>query len=163
MQLFTNREIRRIFNIYLISENSLYSMKEIKEEQIIKCTVYRGGRIEYSLHFHPYKNERLIGKNDMQRDPLERNFIKSVIKDILHTNPNLEFCKGFFINRKNLHHIQTSISSIKIFNGFSINYIELNKGNYLNISLKNQIIQDETILEYLNRINYIETLKSKKH
>ena len=51
---------------------------------------------------------------------------------------------------------------MKIYPGFSVNFIEIDKGNYLNVYFKTIIIPNETILEYLNIMSCKEKLKKEE-
>ena len=114
------------------------------------------------IKFHYLKIERLITQKDIQNNQLARQFIENIFKDILYANPNLDFYKGFFINTKEGKLIQSNKDSLKIYPGFSVNFIEIDKGNYLNVYFKTIIIPNETILEYLNIMSCKEKLKKEE-
>ena len=146
-----NRKLKNIFDECFISGDSLYSMKKVSEIEIIKCSLYLKGRTDYSIEFSKYESERTIKQKDIERDPLSKQFIEMIIRDILHSNPKLEFYKGFFVIPKNKKDIETDRVSISFYPGFTTSFMETDKGNYLNVTLKNKIIQKETILEYINQ------------
>ena len=77
-----------------------------------------------------------------------------MIKDILHSNPNLEFYKGLFVEKNE----KKVIGNYNFYPGFSTSFIETDGGNYLNVTLKNKIIQQNSILDYLIENNYYDKL-----
>ena len=103
------------------------------------------------------EKKKLIKNEDIQKDPLSKQFIEMIIKDILHSNPKLEFYKDVFVIPKNKKNIETDKFSISFYPGFTTSFVETDSGNYLNVNLKNKLIQDETIYDYLNNFNYEES------
>ena len=77
-----------------------------------------------------------------------------IIRDILHSNPRLEFYKGIFVITDEKHKIETDNVSVTFYPGFTTSFMETEKGNYLNVTLKNKIIQNESILDYLKHYKY---------
>ena len=149
-----SKKLKQIYGDCFISGDSLYSMKKITEAKTVKCSLYLKGKTEYTLEFNKFENERIIKKEDIQKDPLSKQFIEMIIRDILHANPNLEFYKGFFVISKEKHKIETENVSITFYPGFTTSFMETDSGNYLNVTLKNKIIQNETVLDYLNYYKY---------
>ena len=147
---YSNRQLKTIFGECFISGDSLYSMKEIKEKLIVKSTLHLKGRVEYDIEFDDFGKKKLIKKEDINKDPLSKQFIEMIIKDILHSNPKLEFHRDIFVipeKRKN-------IDSVSFYPGFITSFVETDTGNYLNVNLKNKIFQDETIYDYIKRFEY---------
>ena len=149
-----NKKLKPIYGDCFISGDSLYTMKKVSEAQIVKCAIHLKGRTEYTLEFNKYENERVIKQEDIQKDPLTKQFIEMIIRDILHANPRLEFYKGFFVISDDKHEIETDNVSITFYPGFTTSFMETDSGNYLNVTLKNKIIQNETVLDYLNLYKY---------
>jgi hypothetical protein len=131
-------------------------MKKIKEIKEVKCILTENGkgRKEYILQFNNFENEKTIEQKDIQKDPLSKQFIEMVIRDILRSNPKLEFYKDVFVMTNNKKTIETKNVSISFYPGFTTSFMETDSGNYLNVTLKNKIIQNETIYDYLNQCNY---------
>jgi len=77
-----------------------------------------------------------------------------IIKDILHSNPKLEDYNGLFVLKGQKKEIYSEVSSIKLYPCFTTCFVEVDNGNYLNVSLKNKIIKNETIYDYLNQFEY---------
>ena len=157
-----SKKLKQIYGDCFISGDSLYSMKKITEAKVVKCSLYLKGKTEYTLEFNKFENERIIKKEDIQKDPLSKQFIEMIIRDILHANPNLEFYKGFFVISKEKHKIETENVSITFYPGFTTSFMETDSGNYLNVTLKNKIIQNETVLDYLNYYKYKDNEKLQK-
>ena len=135
----SNRKLRTVFGDCFISGDSLYSMKQIKEIQTVKTTLYLNGRKEYFIEFNNFENKRTIEQKDIQKDPLSKQFIEMIIRDILHSNPKLEFYKDVFVITKAKKAIETNNVSISFYPGFTTSFVETDSGNYLNVTLKNKI------------------------
>ena len=150
----SNKKLKAIFNDCFISGDSLYSMKKVEENHIVNCFLHLKGRTEYKITFDKLENERIIKQEDIQKDPLSKQFIEMIIRDILHANPRLEFYKGIFVITDDKQKIETDKVSVTFYPGFTTSFMETDSGNYLNVTLKNKIIQNETILDYLNHYKY---------
>jgi len=116
--------------------------------------LFKRRKSEYTIEINNFITKRTINQNDIQKDPLSKQFIEMIIKDILQSNPNLNFYKDIFymINHKRI--IETKNISFSFYPGFKTSFVETDSGNYLNIILKNKIIQNETIYDYLNQYKY---------
>ena len=150
----TNRDLKKIYEECFFSGDSLYSMKKIEENKTVKGSLILKGKTEYTFEFSKFQNEKIIKKEDIQKDPLTKQFIELIIRDILHSNPRLEFYKGFFVIQDQKHKIETERVSVTFYPGFTTSFMETDSGNYLNVTLKNKIIQNETILDYLRNSQY---------
>ena len=91
------KKLKAIYGDCFISGDSLYSMKKITEPKTITCYLYLKGKTEYTIELNKCESERVIKQEDVQRDPLTKQFIEMIIRDILRANPNLEFYKGLFV------------------------------------------------------------------
>ena len=148
------KKLKDFYGECFISGDSLYGMKEVKESKILKCTLYLGGETEYTLTFQPKANERTINQNDLEKDPLTKQFIEILIRDILHGNPNLDFYKGLFVLKNQKKEITGRNGSVNFYPGYTTSFMETEGGNYLNVTLKNKILSTETILEFLEYYKY---------
>ena len=133
-------------------------MNNIKEEKILTCDIFskKTAKIKYTITFQPNCNERII--KELGNDPLTKQFIELLIKDILHANPDLDFYKGVFILNSNKKEINNSenkkIYPVYFYPGYSTSFMETEDGYYLNVTLKNKIFSVKNILEYLKQNNY---------
>ena len=91
------KKLRDFYGECFISGDSLYGMNEVKESKTFKCKLYLDGETEYIINFQPKATERTINQNDLEKDPLTKQFIEILIRDILHGNPNLDFYRGLFV------------------------------------------------------------------
>ena len=157
-----NKKLKKIYDDCFISGDSLYCMKKEEEVHTVNCSLYLKGKTEYKLEFNKAENERVIKQEDIQKDPLTKQFIEMIIRDILHSNPRLEFYKGIFVLSDEKQKIETDKVSITFYPGFTTSFMETEKGNYLNVTLKNKIIQNETVLDYLNYYKYQKDEKLQK-
>ena len=145
------RKIREVYGNCFISGNLLYSMKKVEELKNFNCFLYLKGKTEYIMEINKYEQEKLIKQQDIHKDPLSKQCIELIIKDILHANPKLEFHKDIFVNIRGKQAIETDRVSITFYPGFITSFMETDKGNYLNVTIKNKIIQNETIYDYIHQ------------
>ena len=150
----SNKQLKKIFGECFISGFCLYSMKEIKENNRVTTFLYLNGRREYIIEFNKFENKRTIGQKDIQKDPLSKQFIEMIIKDILRSNPKLVFYKDIFVLTNHKKTIETKNVSISFYPGFKTSFVETDSGCYLNVTLKNKLIQNESIYDYLNQCKY---------
>ena len=156
------KKLRSIYGDCFISGDSLYSMKKIEEVQTVKCSLHLKGRTEYTIELNKCESERTIKQEDIQRDPLTKQFIEMIIRDILHANPKLEFYKGLFVLANKKQKIETDRVSITFYPGFTTSFMETDRGNYLNVTLKNKIIQNESVLDYINQYKSLNKQEVQK-
>ena len=150
-----NKELKNTYGECLISGDSLYSLKKINEIKSFKSNTYlKGQRDEYIISFEKVVNERKIKNEEVQKDQLSKQFIELLVKDILHSNPKLDFYKGFFVLSTNKKIVETNEVSINFYPGFTTSFVETDRGNFLNVTLKNKIIQSETVYDFLNYYGY---------
>ena len=135
-----SKKLRSFYGDCFISGDSLYSKEKKEEVFTVTCSLYLKGKTEYTLEFNKCENERIIKQEDIQKDPLAKQFIEMIIRDILHSNPRLEFYKGIFVITDEKHKIETDNVSVTFYPGFTTSFMETEKGNYLNVTLKNKII-----------------------
>ena len=150
------KKLKAIFDDCFISGDSLYSMKKVDEPKTVECAIYLKGRTEYTLEFNKFESQRTIKQENINKDPLSKQFIEMIIRDILHANPKLEFYKGVFVLSDKKQKIETDRVSITFYPGFTTSFVETDKGNFLNVTLKNKIIQNETILDYIKQYKNIK-------
>ena len=146
--------MKPIYGMLIFSGDSIYSMNKIEVNHDFKSIVYSKGRYEYTILVQKYSNEILVKKEDIQKDNLTKQFIEILIKDILMSNPKLEFDKGLFVLKDDKKIIESERVSINYYPGFITRFVETEKGNYINVSLKNKIESSKNILEYLKALNY---------
>ena len=150
-----NKELKNTYGECLISGDSLYSLKKVDEIKLFKGNTYlKGQRDEYIITFEKVVNERKIKNEEVQKDQLSKQFIELLVKDILHSNPKLDFYKGFFVLSTNKKTVETNEVSINFYPGFTTSFVETDRGNFLNVTLKNKIIQSETVYDFLNYYGY---------
>ena len=147
------KQLKSIYGECLISGDSLYGTKKIEEIKNVKCIVYSKGRREFILKIEKCATERTINQEDVNNDALVKQFLELIIKDILHSNPKLEFYKDVFVLTTDVQSIEQDNVSINFYPGFTTSFMETDKGNFLNVTLKNKIIQSDSILDYINN-NY---------
>ena len=160
---YSYKKLKNYYDDCFISGDSLYSMKKVDDPKTVTCSIYLKGRTEYTMEFNKFETQRTIKQEDIQKDPLSKQFIEMIIRDILHSNPKLEFYKGIFVLSNKKKTIETDNVSINFYPGFTTSFMETDKGNFLNVTLKNKIIQNETVLEYINQYKNINDTKVQKN
>ena len=98
------RHLKQIYGECFISGDSLYGMKRIEEKKIIRPKLLlfnvEKKKNEYFLEIQKYVRQKIIKEEDIKNDPLAKQFIELLIRDILHSNPKLEFYKGLFVEKE---------------------------------------------------------------
>ena len=131
------------------------AMKEIKDTLTFKSRLYLDGLTEYTIKIQPKANERTINQNDLEKDPLTKQFIEILIRDILRANPNLDFYRGLFVIKNQKKQLDSEKNgSVFFYPGYTTSFMETESGNYLNVTLKNKILSKDTVLEYMDYYGY---------
>ena len=159
------KEAKRPKDFYgecFISGDSLYGMEEVNIPQTFISKLYKDGEVEYTIKIQPKANERTINQNDIHRDPLSKQFIEILIRDILHGNPNLEFYRGLFVLKTEKKIIESKYGSVNFYPGYTTSFMETEGGNYLNVTLKNKILSTDTVLKYLEDFDYKDKKNQQK-
>ena len=146
-------ELKKIYGECFILGDSLYSLKKQTTENKFKCLIFGNGRREFILCVQPCVTDRTINQHDVDSDSLTKQFIEILIKDILHSNPNLEFYKGLFVLKDNIK-LKSNNLSYSFYPGYTTSLVQTERGKFLNVNLKNKILSNETILQYLEKNNY---------
>ena len=149
-----NRKLKDVYGECFISGDSLYGMNKVDDVHDFQAKIYLKGLTEYTISFQKCANEKTIKQEDVQKDQLAKQFIEILIRDILHSNPKLDFYKGLFVRNDQEKKIETERVSIKFYPGFTTSFMETEGGNFLNVTLKNKIIQADTVLDFLKDHKY---------
>ena len=154
----TKKDRKRLKDFYgecFISGDSLYGMNEVKESKTFNCKLYLDGETEYTITIQPKANQRTINQNDLEKDPLTKQFIEILIQDILRANPNLDFYRGLFVLKNQKKVIDSKNNgSVNFYPGYTTSFMETESGNYLNVTLKNKILSTDTVLEFMEYYDY---------
>ena len=162
MQTVLNRvypNIREKYGVFTISGDSLFSMKKIENKNTFMTTLYLKGKFDYTVEIQNNTKVRTINQEDVKKDSATKQLIEIIIKDILLSNPDLDFDKGLFVLKGDKKKIESERVSVNYYPGFITKFLETEKGDFINVSLKNKIESTENILEYLKSRNY----KDKKN
>ena len=144
------KELKSIYGEFIISGDSLFGTKKIEQMKNVVAIVYSKGRKEFKLMFQKYQTERSIQQEDVRKDPLAKQFLELIFREILHSNPKLEFYKDIFVLTTDEQKIQQDDISVTFYPGYTTSFLETDSGNFLNVTLKNKIIQNDSVLDYLN-------------
>ena len=158
-----SRKLRPVYGHFFISGNILFAMKKIDEPKTFKCSLHLKGITEYTIEINKCEKEKLIKELDIHKDELAKQCIELIIKDILKANPKLEFHKDIFVNTTKKKKIETERVSITFYPGFVTSFMETDKGNFLNVTIKNKIIQNETIYDFLGQFKNLSNKNQQKN
>ena len=152
------KEIKSIFGQCFVMGDSLYGFNKVEELKTVKTKIRtKKGLVEFRFEFEKYKNKRTIKQENIQNDDqVAKNYIELLIKDILLSNKKLDYYKRLFINldeKRELYSEKNNLS-VNFYPGYTTSFIETQAGKFLNVSLRNKIVQKETILDYLNDFDY---------
>ena len=157
------KKLKDFYGECFIFGDSLYAMKEIKEAKVFNCCLYLEGKTEYTIKIQPKANERTINQNDLEKDPLTKQFIEILIRDILRANPDLDFYRGLFVLKNQKKVIESKNNgSVNFYPGYTTSFMETESGNYLNVTLKNKILSTDTVLGYMEYYEYKKTINQPK-
>ena len=150
-----HRILKSMFKNYFTSGKSLYSAEQIKEIKNVKSYLYfQKKRKEFIIQFQKGTNMKIIKQEDIQKDPLIKQYIELIIKDILQSNTKLELFKDIFLMKDEKISINIQGVPVDFYPGFATSFVETDKGNFLNVTLKHKIIQKKTVLDFLNENDY---------
>ena len=147
-------KIRDVYGECFQSGNFIYSLKEIKTQQNFQVIFYLKQEYEYNVNVLPFQQQTLIELSNVENEPKIKQSIELMIKDILHSNPNLDFYKNLFVNHNDKKEIIVDKFQVNFYPGFTTSFMLTEKGAFLNVTLKNKILAVETILDYLNKEGY---------
>ena len=157
------KKLKDFYGECFIFGDSLYAMKEIKEAKVFNCCLYLEGKTEYTIKIQPKANERTINQNDLEKDPLTKQFIEILIRDILRANPDLDFYRGLFVLKNQKKVIESKNNgSVNFYPGYTTSFMETESGNYLNVTLKNKILSTDTVLGYMEYYEYKKAINQPK-
>ena len=77
-------------------------------------------------------------------------------KRYTYANQKLEFDKGLFVLKDDKKVIESDRVLINYYPEFIARFIKTEKGNYINVLLKNKIESSKNILEYLKALNFYD-------
>ena len=156
------RKFRAVYDECFQSGDFIYSMKEIKTQNTFTVILYMGEKYEYTVDVLPFQQQTVIDLTNVEKDPKTKQSIELMIKDILHSNPNLDFYKNLFVNHNDKKTIKVDKIQVNFYPGFTTSFMLTEKGSFLNVTLKNKILSTETILDYLNKERYTDKRNQKK-
>jgi aubergine-like protein len=156
------RKFRAVYDECFQSGDFIYSMKEIKTQNTFTVILYMGEKYEYTVDVLPFQQQTVIDLTNVDKDPKTKQSIELMIKDILHSNPNLDFYKNLFVNHNDRKTIKVDKIQVNFYPGFTTSFMLTEKGSFLNVTLKNKILSTETILDYLNKERYTDKRNQKK-
>ena len=156
------KRLKDFYGECFISGDSLYGMNEVKEAKTFNCKLYLNGLTEYTIKIQPKANERTINQQDIEKDPLTKQFIEILIQDILRANPNLDFYRGLFVLKNQKKVLQSKNGSVNFYPGYTTSFMETESGNYLNVTLKNKILSTDTVLDYMEYFKYQDKKNQQK-
>ena len=74
----------------------------------------------------------------------------------------MEFHRDIFVNIRKKQKIETDRVSITFYPGFTTSFMETDRGNYLNVTIKSKIIQNETVYDYIKQYRNINNPEQQR-
>ena len=146
-------KLRGYYGECFVSGDKLYALEKVTESREIKTKIYGGGEMtEYTIQFQPFSNETTIEPQKVANDQVGKQCVEVMLRDILHSNPNLDFYKGLFVNKTSKKPIESDRVSVYFYPGFTTSFMQTMNGSFLNVTLKNKILSTQTILELINEM-----------
>ena len=110
-----------------------------------------GERKEFTINNQPYAARTEIREENLNLNPLRKQCVELMVRDVLRANPNLSFYRDLIIltESKNVINIATERHSIEFFPGFRTCYMNIMAGSFLNVTIKNRILSSKTINELI--------------
>ena len=155
LEKYALRSLRNFYGECFFSGDSMYSQKKIEEMKVFNVTVYHNfKRNDYEITFQGFINEVTVRRADIRQNPLAKQCAELMLRDVLHSNQNLDFYRELMVDIEQRKKINTERISVDFYPGFITSFMKLEKGNFLNVTLKNKILSRETIYEYLKGMNF---------
>ena len=148
-------QLRNLYEPFFIFRDKLYSLKKEENEVSFNIKIKTRGFIGYTLTIGHYEVE-IIKENDIQNNFIHKKVIELLIKDYLYKEQNKCVRDRYHLERlPNL--INENYFSLKICQYFSINFMKIEKGNFLKIYPNYLILNKESILDYLYDLHYLNS------
>ena len=160
---YAMKKIKQIYGEFFQSGDCIYGTTLIKEIKGVNAFLYgKDGKTEYIITFQPCSNITTLKNQNIQDDQLAKQIIETLIRDILSSNPNLDFYRNLFVNRTNRREISGGKERVDFFPGFTTSFVYTMNGSFLNVTLKNKILSIDTILDYLEENKYNDKKNQQK-
>lgn len=150
---YANRELKEIYGDCFQTGDLLYSFKKVTDVKTVKI-LHRRTNIEYTMIIQPNSQEICPNASLIDSDPLGKQCLELMLRNILQCNPNLAFYRNLMVNISQHRIVQSDKTKIQFFPGFTTSFMLTANGTFLNVTLKNKILSTETILEIMAQMNY---------
>lgn len=146
-------KLRPIYGECFVSGDKLYALDKIKEMKTVQTAIYKDRtRTDYTITFQPCSNETEIQGANVATDQIGKQCIELMLRDILHSNPDLDFYKNLMVLKSCRRDITNDKVSVTFYPGFTTSFMQTMSGSFLNVTLKNKILSTQTILEYIKEL-----------
>ncbi len=148
--LFSKVEARvgQAYGEHFLAGDTIYAFKEVSE---LKQFEFKDDKfnIEYVLAISPFSNRFAINDENPMQNPAIKQIYELIFKEILRSNPNLEFYRNLFVKTNEKKSVSSNRTTVDFFPGFSTAMVYTKMGAFLNISIKNKILSTASCLELL--------------
>lgn len=146
-------KLRAIYEECFVSGDKLFALKKITELKTVQAAIYKNGtKTDYTITFQPCSNETEIQPSNVATDQIGKQCVELMLRDILHSNPDLDFYKNLMVLKSCKRDITTDKVSVSFYPGFTTSFMQTMSGSFLNVTLKNKILSTQTILEYIKEL-----------
>ena len=141
-------KIKSIYGECFLAGDTIFAFKEISELNQVALTDPRS-KLEYVVKILPSANSFKINDENPMQNPAIKQIYELIFKEILRSNPNLEFYRNLFVKTNEKKTVSSNRNEVNFFPGYSTSLIYTTQGPFLNISIKNKILSTASCLEIL--------------
>lgn len=142
------KDVKKIYGECFLAGDTIFAFNEIKELQQVPLTD-KINKIEYILKILPSTQSFAINNENPLQNPAIKQIYELIFKEILRSNPNLEFYRNLFVKTNEKKTVASKRNEVNFFPGYSTTMVYTTQGAFLNISIKNKILSTASCLEIL--------------
>jgi hypothetical protein len=165
-RIFTRlkNKVRETYGDIIQSGDVMYALKKVEQVKSYEVKIgFRGDMIPYKIQIMSCTKEVAFSEgNSTISTELGKQIIEIMISSVLHNNANLDFFKNLFVDKTKKKELFNKNIKLNFFPGFTCSFVKTDKGNYVNVTLKNKIISDQSILEFMLENGYQRGQQSQK-
>ena len=147
-----SKEIFNLYGYYYRSGDSIYAIKNVKEDKEFNVNIIDKGKLQYLLKIKSYKRFSKITKGQKYNfSEIDEKIIFLIIRGILSTSPNVHFDRdNLYLENKKKEIIGRNDNKYYVHDGFKISIQQTDYGICLIIGVKNKIKGQFTVYDLLN-------------
>ena len=156
-----------LINIYgpnFQSGDSIYGLNFIQDRKDVTFDIIdKGEKISYVMTLQPCAKKINLSVTDASRETeIEKMAIECIMKDIYSSNRNLELWKNTIVDISEQKDIKSIENTIQFTPGYKTAYMKTEIGPFLVVSIKNKIMNPQTILDEFKLFGFSTTAKKEE-